>query len=105
MYCFGKGLQGIQENVAYECWRLNAKFANFVFGDSFVYSLDDGILTCMEASTGKRQWKKATMVTIRCFLVRDMFLVQAEEGSLNLIHADPSAHVHLANMSVWSVKS
>ena len=44
-------------SLVWETPRLRAKFTNLVHHDGFVYGLDDGILTCLDPTSGERRWK------------------------------------------------
>src|SRR4030095_13420518 len=42
-----------------EVWRnrnMKTNFSNMVVREGFLYGLDDGILACLELSTGERKW-------------------------------------------------
>lgn len=44
-----------------EIWKskkMKPQFANVVLQDGFIYGLDDGVLACVELSSGERKWRK-----------------------------------------------
>ena len=54
-----RGANGkLEATLVWENNRLKAKFANFVVHEGFIYGLDDGIMVCLDAATGERQWKR-----------------------------------------------
>ena len=68
---------------------LKLKFNGAVIHDGFVYGLDEGILTCLDLSTGKRVWKKGRYGYGQILLVDDWLLIQAESGEVVLLAASP----------------
>ncbi len=91
--------------VAEEEWRsrsLKAKFANFMLRDGYLYGLDDGILTCVDSSTGRRAWKGGRYGHGQILLVDDLLRVTSEEGELILVEADPTEHRELARIDALS---
>jgi outer membrane protein assembly factor BamB len=69
---------------------LKSKFANMVLRDEFVYALDDGVVTCIEAGTGKRRWRGGRYGHGQLLLVGDLLLVQAENPG-DLVLVDPNS--------------
>lgn len=83
-----------------EIWRnrnLKAKFANFVVADDHAYGFDDGILTCLELETGERAWKRGRYGHGQLLWVDGVLVIQAEDGRLVLVAADPNEHRELAS--------
>ena len=55
---------------AEEVWRTNtlkAKFTNLVHAGDFIYGLDDGVLTCIDARDGIRRWRDGSTGMARSF--------------------------------------
>lgn len=78
--------------VAEEKWKslhLKAKFNNFVFKDGYLYGLDDGMLTCIDAETGRRTWKKGRYGHGQLLLGDDWLLLIAENGEAVLLDPNP----------------
>jgi outer membrane protein assembly factor BamB len=69
--------------------RLKAKFNNLVLRDGFIYGLDDGILTCLDASDGSLKWKEGRYGHGQQILVGDLLLLLAENGEVLLIELSP----------------
>jgi outer membrane protein assembly factor BamB len=85
---------------------LRSKFANMILRDGFIYALDDGILSCLEAATGKRQWKGGRYGHGQLLLVGDLLLVQAEDpGDLLSVEATPERHTELGRIPALAGKT
>lgn len=70
---------------------LKLKFNEAVRHGDFVYGLDDGILCCLEASTGERRWKGGRYRFGQVLLWDDVLIVQAEKGYVAAVRATPEA--------------
>jgi outer membrane protein assembly factor BamB len=82
-----------------ELWHtrnLKPKFTNAVRHGDFIYGLDDGILVCIDLADGKRRWKEGRYYNGQIMLVGDLILVQAEDGNLVLVEANPREHCEVA---------
>ncbi len=81
-------------------WRkklnLKTKFTSPVIRDGFAYALDEGVLECVDLATGDKQWKRGKYGHGQVLLVDDLLLVQAENGDVALVKADPVRFVELA---------
>jgi outer membrane protein assembly factor BamB len=69
--------------------RLKAKFTNLVHREGFIYGLDDGIMTCLDAATGQQKWRGARYGHGQEILVGDLLLVAAESGEVILLDPSP----------------
>ncbi len=69
---------------------LKLKFNEAVQLGDFVYGLDDGILACVDVNTGERRWKGGRYKYGHVLLWQDLLLVQAEDGFVALVQADPT---------------
>ncbi|MFV1968802.1 MAG: PQQ-binding-like beta-propeller repeat protein [Pirellulaceae bacterium] len=76
-----------------EVWRetrlLKTKFTNVVVYQGYVFGLSDGILECVDLSSGERQWKRGRYGHGQLLGVGDLLLVQAESGEVALVEARP----------------
>ena len=75
--------------MEWESPRLKSKFGNLIRHEGSVYGLDDGVLTCLDPSSGERRWKDGRYGHGQMLLAGRLLLVQAENGELVLV--DPSA--------------
>jgi outer membrane protein assembly factor BamB len=84
---------------ARQVWKnqnLKNKFNSSVFWNGFVYGLDEGILTCLDAATGRRQWKEGRYGYGQLLLAGGHLIVLSGEGELVLVRANPERHEELA---------
>jgi outer membrane protein assembly factor BamB len=89
-------------------WRskkLKAKFANIVQRDGFLYGLDDGILSCLDLNDGSQRWKEGRYGHGQGLLVRDLFLLMAEDGELVLLRPNPGSLEELHRFKVFKSKT
>jgi outer membrane protein assembly factor BamB len=84
---------------------LKAKFANYLIRDGLVYGLDDGVLTCVDLSTGRRKWKGGRYGHGQILCVDDLLLVTTEHGEIVLVEAVPDEHRELARFVVFDRKT
>jgi len=85
--------------------RLKAKFANLTYRDGRVYGLDDGILVCLEASTGEQKWKEGRYGHGQEILVGDLLLVMAEAGEVILLEPTPKEARELTRFTALKGKT
>jgi outer membrane protein assembly factor BamB len=94
-----------------EVWRnkqvLKTKLANVVHHDGYLYGLSDGILECVDASDGKRQWKRGRYYHGQVLGVGGLLLIQEERGDVVLVEATPdrwneSARIKALNGKTWN---
>jgi outer membrane protein assembly factor BamB len=77
---------------AEEVWsniNLKAKFSTPVLYRGNIYGLDDGILTCLDPTNGKRRWKDGRYGHGQLLLAGDRLLVQTEAGPVVLVEPSP----------------
>lgn len=65
------------------------------------YGFDSTMFTCIDLTTGKRQWKRGRYGKGQVLLLADsaVLLVLSERGEVVLLKADPSGHQELAKLS------
>ncbi len=108
LFKIGPGADGsLGASVVWESIRLKAKFANFVVHQGFIYGLDDGIMVCLDAATGERQWKGGRYGHGQMILVEDLLLVQTEHGEMVLVEPSPEelrelGRLHLFDGKLWN---
>jgi len=91
-----------------EIWKnhnLKAAYNNIVARDGFAYGLDDGILVCLDLSTGERKWKDGRYGKGQVLLAGDALLIQSESGPVALADAAPSGFHELATINALSAKT
>lgn len=93
---------------AHEVWHsreMKTKFTSAVLKDGMAYGLDEGILECIDAETGKRKWKGGRYQHGQVLLVDDLLIVQAEDGNVALVRADPKKFMELGLTPALSGKT
>jgi outer membrane protein assembly factor BamB len=78
--------------------RMKNKLSSSVLRDGFVYGLDEGILACVEAATGRLAWKGGRYGHGQLILAGDRLLITTETGELALVHATPAAFEEIARV-------
>jgi outer membrane protein assembly factor BamB len=84
---------------------MKTRFSNVVTRNGYVYGLDEGILACLELSTGRLKWKGGRYGHGQVLLVDDLLLVTTETGEIVLVEADPEGHHELTRYTVLSGKT
>jgi outer membrane protein assembly factor BamB len=93
-----------------EVWRnirMKNRQSSSVLHDGFIYGLDEGILACLDASTGALKWKGGRYGHGQVLLVGDSLVITTEDGDLVLVAANPDsrqelAHVPLLDGETWN---
>ena len=67
-----------------------------MFSDGFVYGLDEGILTCIDAATGRRRWKDGRYGYGQLLLASGHLVLLSGDGELVLVRATPERHEETA---------
>jgi outer membrane protein assembly factor BamB len=105
---YGKGAALVEVNgagksfSARKVWENNAmknKFNSSVLQDGYIYGLDEGILTCIEAASGERKWKGGRYGYGQLLLASGHLIITTEDGEIVLVRATPDAHTELARFS------
>jgi outer membrane protein assembly factor BamB len=85
--------------AATEVWRnvrMKNTLSSSVVKDGYVYGLDEGILTCVDAATGERAWKNGRYGHGQLLLAGARLVITTERGELALVRATPAAFEELA---------
>ncbi len=87
---------------------LKLKFNEAVLFQDHVYGLDDGILACIRVADGKRIWKRGRYKFGHVLLWQDKLLVQAEDGDVVVVEANPEEFREVTRFSAltdrtWNV--
>ncbi|HXT38904.1 MAG TPA: PQQ-binding-like beta-propeller repeat protein [Candidatus Angelobacter sp.] len=85
--------------------RLKSKFNNVVTRNGYVYGLDDGILCCLDLSTGELKWKDGRYGHGQFLLVRDALLITAENGDIVLVDPVPTERRELTKFRALDGKT
>jgi outer membrane protein assembly factor BamB len=85
--------------------RLKPKLSNVVVHGNFVYGLDDGVLTCLDLSDGRKCWRGDEYGFGQLLGVDDLLLIQAETGEVALVEARPESFHELGRFQAISGKT
>jgi len=94
-----------------QVWRnifMKNRMSSSVMHNGFIYGLDDGILVCLDATTGMRKWKNGRYGHGQMLLAGDHLVVITEDGELVLIALTPEKLQELARVpaiegETWNV--
>jgi outer membrane protein assembly factor BamB len=97
------GVRAVWRNV-----RMKNKASSSVLHDGFIYGLDEGILACLDASTGEVKWKGGRYGHGQVLLAGGHLVVITDEGELVLVAATPEKLRELARVpalegETWNV--
>jgi len=84
---------------------MRCKFTSPVADDEFLYGLDEGILTCIDQKTGKRQWRNGRYGHGQLLRADDLLVVLSETGKLVLVEATPEGHHELGSIAALDGKT
>jgi outer membrane protein assembly factor BamB len=119
---YGVGAGAIRVQKANDSWKvtqvwrskptvMRSKFSNPVLKDDYIYGLNDGILECIEAKTGKRVWKDDRRSKKgeayghgQLLRVQDDLIILTEFGEVVLVEATPEAFRELGRLFVLEAK-
>src|SRR5205085_673499 len=72
---------------------------------SYIYGLDEAILTCLDAASGEQKWKGGRYGYGQVLLAGDRLIVLAENGEVALVRATPERYDELAKFSAIEGKT
>lgn len=84
---------------------MKSKFSTALAIGDFAYGLDDGILACIDLSTGRKTWKKARYGHGQLLRVGDRIVAQTEPGEVALFEPDPKTFKELARLPALDSKA
>lgn len=68
--------------------------------DGFAYGLDEGVLCCLDMSTGKRQWRQQRFGFGQMLRLGDRLLIVSETGDIVLVAIDSRGYRELSRQHV-----
>jgi outer membrane protein assembly factor BamB len=80
---------------------MRTTFSNVVIHNGYVYGIDDGALQCIDLKTGQQKWRQSrdeACGTGQVLGVDDQLILQAENGRVYLVAADPEQYKVLGEM-------
>lgn len=77
---------------------MRCKFTSPVLHNGHLYGLDEGILVCLDAETGKRRWRDGRFGHGQLLLHKDLLIILSENGELALVQANPESYRKLGSV-------
>ena len=78
---------------------MRCKFTSPVRHKGFLYGMDEGILTCVDAQDGTRKWKDGRFGNGQLLLAGDYLLIGDEAGKLLLVRATPEGYKEVGRVA------
>jgi outer membrane protein assembly factor BamB len=78
--------------------KMATQFSNVVIAHNCAFGLDCRELACIDLATGERKWKGKTYNFGQVLLAGDVMVVQAEDGDVALVEANPDAFQEVARL-------
>jgi outer membrane protein assembly factor BamB len=85
--------------------RMRCAFASPVLHDGHLYGLDEGVLVCLDAEKGKRQWRGERYGHGQLLLTNGQLLILSEDGELALVEATPKHYRELTRFQALKGRS
>jgi outer membrane protein assembly factor BamB len=86
----------------HELWKnrnMRCKFTSPVLHNGYLYGMDEGILTCVDAKDGTRKWKDGRFGNGQLLLAGDYLLIGDEAGKLLLVGATPDRYKEVGRIA------
>jgi len=96
---------GFEAKTVWETNRMKNKFSTSVFHEGYIYGLDEAILACIDAETGKLQWKGGRYGYGQVLLASGHLVITTERGDVVLVRATPEGHQEVAGFSAVKGKT
>ncbi|MCX8109303.1 MAG: PQQ-like beta-propeller repeat protein [Verrucomicrobiae bacterium] len=94
--------------MARQVWRnrnMRNKFNASVLYDNHIYGLDEGVLACIDVTTGKTRWRDGRYGYGQLLLASGHLIVLGGEGELALVRASPDRRHEVARINALSGKT
>lgn len=94
--------------VVEEVWKnrkLGARFANPVTDGKYIYGLNNTVLVCLDAATGKRLWQGERYGSGQLLLCGELLLIVSDEGALALVRAQGDAFEEVTRFALYREKT
>jgi outer membrane protein assembly factor BamB len=92
-------------STVWESRTMKNKFSSSLFYRGYLYGLDESVLACVDAATGKLQWKGGRYGYGQVMLAGEHLIVLTEDGDVVLVNATPDRHEEVARFSAISGKT
>lgn len=84
---------------------MKTQFNSPALRQGFLYGLDDGLLACVDAASGRRVWKDGRFGSGQTLIVGDVIVVQNENGTVHACAASPDGFRELGRIAALSSKT
>lgn len=91
--------------VVWESGRMKNKFNSSALFDGHIYGLDERILACIDAATGRLKWKGGRYGYGQLLLASGHLIITTERGEVVLVKATPESHQELARFPALEGKT
>ena len=85
--------------TVWENINMKNKFNSSVLHEGHIYGLDEGILSCLDVSTGTRKWKGGRYGYGQVILASGHLIVMSDSGELALVKASPTEYTEVARFA------
>ncbi|HVF89747.1 MAG TPA: PQQ-binding-like beta-propeller repeat protein [Blastocatellia bacterium] len=96
---------GFTARAVWENNTMKNKFNPSVYHEGYIYGLDEGILTCVDVSSGERKWKGGRYGYGQVLLASGHLIITTDSGELVLVKATPEKHIELAKFQAVEGKT
>jgi outer membrane protein assembly factor BamB len=97
--------EALQTRAIWKNTRMKNKFNSSVLLQGFIYGLDEGILACMDASTGELKWKGGRYGYGQLLLASGHLVISSESGEVALVKAGPEKYEEMARFQAIEGKT
>jgi outer membrane protein assembly factor BamB len=99
------GGQSYTATTVWENVNMKNKFNSSVFYNGYIYGLDEGILTCLDAKTGERKWKDGRYGYGQVLVASGNLIITSDSGDLALVKASPDGYTEVGRFSALQGKT
>jgi outer membrane protein assembly factor BamB len=94
-----------EAKIVWQNNRMKARFNTPVLHEGHAYGLDEGILQCIDVSSGEQKWKGGRYGYGQVLLASGHLVVLSERGEVALVKATPAGHRELAKFQAIEGKT
>jgi outer membrane protein assembly factor BamB len=95
----------LKTETAWKGITMKTQFNSPGLRNGYLYGLDDGLLACVDATTGRRIWKDGRFGSGQTLIVGDTIVVQNENGTVHACAASPDGFRELGQIAALSSKT
>ena len=95
----------LKAETAWKGITMKTQFNSPGLRNGYLYGLDDGLLACVDATTGRRIWKDGRFGSGQTLIVGNTVVVQNENGTVHACAASPDGFRELGQIAALSSKT